>query len=203
MSRDETFLGRWSRRKQAPPEAARAEDHAVSEVRADDERQTSVHPQGVQHAEPAAAPEDLPAVESLTRDADFTRFMRPDVPPQMKNAALRKLFTDPHFNVMDGLDIYIDDYTKADPIPESMLRELAQSRMLGLFDHEEEDVSGDEPKAAPAATVAFVAAVPSERLPPGDDLPRHASESPAEPSAPGVADSAPPPRLIRAANSFD
>ncbi len=203
MSGDETFLGRWSRRKQAPPEAARAEDHAVAEVRADDERQASVHPQAMQHAEPAAAPTDLPPVESLTRDADFTRFMRPDVPPRMKNAALRKLFTDPHFNVMDGLDIYIDDYTKADPIPESMLRDLAQSRMLGLFDHEEQDVSGDEPEAATAATVATAAALPPEMLPPADDLPRHASEPPAEPSAPGVADPAPPPRLIRAAHSFD
>ena len=184
MSRDETFLGRWSRRKQAPPEAARAEDHAVAEVRTDDS-QTSLNPQGVQHAEPATVPTDLPPVESLTRDADFARFMRPDVPPRMKNAALRKLFTDPHFNVMDGLDIYIDDYTKADPIPESMLRDLAQSRMLGLFDHEEQDVSGDESKAAPAATVATAAALPSEMLPPADDLPRHASEPPAEPSASG------------------
>ena len=199
MSRDETFLGRWSRRKQAPPEAAKAEDHVVAEVRADDERHASVHPQTVQQAEPTAVPADLPPVESLARDADFTRFMRPDVPPRMKNAALRKLFTDPHFNVMDGLDIYIDDYTKADPIPESMLRELAQSRMLGLFDHEEVDVSGDEPKAAPAATVAL----PSEMLPPADDLPRHASEPSTEPSAPGVADPASPSRSIRAANSFD
>jgi hypothetical protein len=45
------------------------------------------------------------------------------------------LFQDPHFNVMDGLDTYIDDYTKADPIPEAMLRGLNQARGL-LFDRE-------------------------------------------------------------------
>jgi hypothetical protein len=33
----------------------------------------------------------------------------------VRNAALKKLFTDPHFNVMDGLDVYIDDYGKPDP----------------------------------------------------------------------------------------
>ena len=43
----------------------------------------------------------------------------------VKRAALRKLFTDPHFNVMDGLDIYIDDYSKPDPMPEGMLDKLA------------------------------------------------------------------------------
>ena len=40
---------------------------------------------------------------------------------------MKKLFADPHFNVMDGLDTYIDDYGKPDPIPQSMLRQLDQS----------------------------------------------------------------------------
>ena len=51
---------------------------------------------------------------------------------------MKKLFADPHFNVMDGLDIYIDDYSKPDPIPEAMLRKLASAKFLGLFDEEEE-----------------------------------------------------------------
>uniref|UniRef100_B1XTZ3 Uncharacterized protein n=1 Tax=Polynucleobacter necessarius subsp. necessarius (strain STIR1) TaxID=452638 RepID=B1XTZ3_POLNS len=41
--------------------------------------------------------------------------MRPDVDPTVQQAALKEMFTDPHFNVMDGLDIYIDDYSKPDP----------------------------------------------------------------------------------------
>jgi hypothetical protein len=45
-----------------------------------------------------------------------------DVAPEVKNAAIKKLFADPHFNVMDGLDTYIDDYSKPDPIPPEMLR---------------------------------------------------------------------------------
>ena len=39
---------------------------------------------------------------------------------------------------MDGLDIYIDDYSKPDPIPPEMLRRLVQSKMLNLFKAEEE-----------------------------------------------------------------
>ena len=53
------------------------------------------------------------------------------------NAALKKLFSDPHFNVMDGLDTYIDDYGKPDPLPPVMLRRMAQSTFLGLFDDEQ------------------------------------------------------------------
>ena len=96
---------------------------------------------------PVPAAPTLDDVAALSRDADFRRFVAPDVAPEVKNAAMKKLFTDPHFNVMDGLDTYIDDYGKPDPIPASMLRQLVQSHALGLFaDEPENDVAG-----APAA----------------------------------------------------
>ena len=40
-------------------------------------------------------------------------FLRPKVDEQRQRAALKKLFSDPHFNVMDGLDPYIDDYGRS------------------------------------------------------------------------------------------
>jgi hypothetical protein len=46
---------------------------------------------------------------------------------------MKKMFSDPHFNVMDGLDIYIDDYSKPDPIPLEMLKRMVQSDMLNIF----------------------------------------------------------------------
>ena len=154
MSRDESFLGRWSRRKQEKPEAVDAEDRALAQERSIEESAATpaADPALPATAAPIPVPADLPAVESLTTEADFSRFMRPDVPPHMKTAALKKLFTDPHFNIMDGLDTYIDDYTLADPIPESMLRELAQSKMLGLFDDEKKDELG--PAAPPEEAIA-------------------------------------------------
>jgi hypothetical protein len=71
----------------------------------------------------------------------------------VKNAALKKLFTDPHFNLMDGLDTYIDDYGKPDPIPDSMLRKMNQAKFLRLFDDEEE-VEASRPGARPVAVEA-------------------------------------------------
>jgi hypothetical protein len=72
-------------------------------------------------------------VQALTPESDFSRYTAPQVAPEVRNAAMKKLFADPHFNVMDGLDIYIDDYGKPDPLPASMLRSLASAEFLGLF----------------------------------------------------------------------
>ena len=52
---------------------------------------------------------------------------------------MKKLFADPRYNVMDGLDVYIDDYSKPDPIAPAMLRQLASAKFLGLFDQEERE----------------------------------------------------------------
>lgn len=54
--------------------------------------------------------------------------MRGKVDEGIKRAALKKLFSDPRFNVMDGLDVYIDDYSKEDPIPPGMLAQLQHAR---------------------------------------------------------------------------
>jgi len=56
--------------------------------------------------------------------------MQPNVDATLRRAALKQLFRDPRFNVMDGLDTYIDDYTKADPIPEELVRKLAHARAI-------------------------------------------------------------------------
>ena len=71
---------------------------------------------------------------------------------------MKKLFADPHYNVMDGLDTYIDDYSTPDPIPKAMLRQMVQARMLGLLDDELEeqpqpvDVVASDAAASPQAS---------------------------------------------------
>jgi hypothetical protein len=70
------------------------------------------------------------------------------VDESVRRVALKKLFADPHFNVMDGLDVYIDDYSKPDPIPAALLRSLNQARGLRLFDDEDEAARGDADAAA-------------------------------------------------------
>jgi hypothetical protein len=81
-------------------------------------------------------------VNALNADSSFAPFVSREVPPEVRNAAMKKLFTDPHYNLMDGLDIYIDDYSKPDPMPASMLRQLASAKFLNLFDEEETTTAG-------------------------------------------------------------
>jgi hypothetical protein len=110
---------------------------------------------------------DLPAIESLTIDSDFAPFFKPQVDESIKRAALKQLFRDPRFNIMDGLDTYIDDYTQADPIPSAMLEDLMQRRVFFSPSAEtdpRERVS-DEPAgdhaASSAGAIAPVAPLPS------------------------------------------
>ena len=97
-------------------------------------------------------------MESLTPDSDFKPFMRPDVEPGVKQAAMKQLFKDPHFNVMDGLDTYIDDYSIADPIPDEMLKTMYQARQL-LFTDEEKAAADAADAAADSAAEANAAEI--------------------------------------------
>jgi len=128
------FLSRWSRRK------AGIEDEVA------EQQKEATQPLAQTNAEMKAPDPEVPPpptlddVEKIDRFApDFSAFMKPDVDPAVQQAALKKMFTDPHFNVMDGLDIYIDDYSRPDPLPPGMLERMVQSDMLNLFKK-----SGDE-----------------------------------------------------------
>ncbi len=158
------FFARWSRRK----EQARSGEVPAEPV-APVPARVAVPPDPLPRAVSEANPPSAPAVQvpegeqpvplptmndvaELTHSSDYSRFVARGVEPGVRNAAMKKLFSDPHFNVMDRLDIYIDDYSQPDPIPESMLRQMVQSKFLGLFDHEQdEEKDGSPPAPAPAA----------------------------------------------------
>lgn len=63
-------------------------------------------------------------VAQLTPDSDFSAFVARGVDGAVRRSALKKLFADPHFNVLDRLDMYMDDYNKPSPMPEGMLDAL-------------------------------------------------------------------------------
>ena len=149
MSED-GFLARWARRKAQVRGGVVPEAQPVappSELAPQTDPAPSLAPQGRGTEGEGIAPvTELPPptlddVAQLTPSSDFSRFVAPNVDEGVKRAAMKKLFSDPHFNVMDGLDTYIDDYGKPDPIPEAMLRRMSQSNFLGLFDHEQEDAA--------------------------------------------------------------
>jgi hypothetical protein len=146
--KDTPFLARWARRKAEVREGKPVPAEPLPVVVA------PASPAPPAAAEVAAPPPPEPPPLTLddvarldTKTGDFTRSVRPSVTPEVKNAALHKLFhADPHFNVMDGLDTYIDDYNKPDPLPAGMLRKMAQAQFLGLFT---EDEDKDAKPAAP------------------------------------------------------
>ncbi len=173
----EGFLGRWSQRKQdvrsgkplAEPEAATVNtstplNAAVLEVKTQTnpaEKQASSEP--IETTEtPLPTLED---VKNLTADSDYAPFVARNVSPEVRNTAMKKLFTDPHYNVMDRLDIYIDDYTKPDPIPESMLRQMVSAKFLNLFtddeDTEKQPRQGHEDQSGPIGDDAHNASTQS------------------------------------------
>ena len=94
-------------------------------------------------------PVETPPVESLTPESDFTPFMNPKVDRGLRNQALKTLFSDPRYNIMDGLDVYIDDYSKPDPLPEGWLEKMTQVARLGDYQPPKEEEAGLPP--APAA----------------------------------------------------
>ena len=128
------FLGRWSRRKVDTRDGKPVEAEPPVPAAVPVTQESAAAPENKPTEPPPPTLED---VQALTPQSDFTRFVGADVAPEVKNAALRKLFSDPHFNVMDRLDTYIDDYSKPDPMPASMLRKLVSGQFLKLFDDEE------------------------------------------------------------------
>jgi hypothetical protein len=74
----------------------------------------------------------LEELAPLDYTADLTRFLAKGVDEVVRRAALRKLFSDPRFNVMDGLDTYIDDYNVPSPVPPRLLARLRINPNLGL-----------------------------------------------------------------------
>jgi hypothetical protein len=192
------FLGRWSKRKLEVKQgkAAQAEDlqalqavppPQLSPERGGSEEQgegkvdlplTPAEGRGGGSAD-EPVPLTLEDVKALTAESDFSRFAAGNVSPEVKNAAMKKLFADPRYNVMDGLDVYTGDYSRPDPIPHAILRKLASARFLGLFDEEEKREDEAARQARDVAdnptrqTVAQSSAAP-QAVPEVAELPEHA-----------------------------
>jgi hypothetical protein len=167
------FISRWSQRKVA---ARRGE--TLSEPAPPQPAPVPAQTPASATAEPAEPAIELPSIDTLKGlESDYKAFLQPEVDPATRSAALRKLFGDPHFNTMDRLDTYIDDYSIPDPIPAAMLKTLSAARSLGLLDAEEEADEADEKKQVEAAAApvtatasdapAVPAPLPGETAPPG------------------------------------
>jgi hypothetical protein len=176
-SEDDSFFSRWSRRKQAVREGQALPAQPLAPAKAEGPVQPAGAAATVATPFPApdegAAPADREAsppptlddVASLTPEADFSRFVASDVSSEVRNAAVKKLFADPRFNVMDGLDVYIDDYSQPSPLSKADMAKMVGARFLKLVDDPDEEKapasttepstpSGAPTAAAPGDTVA-------------------------------------------------
>jgi len=113
----EAFLNRWSRLKHEEKEVPAPKDE-----------------------KPAPT---LPPVDKLTPESDFSGFMHPKVEDALRRVALKKLFSDPHFNVPDPYEAYSGDWTGGEPIPDEMLAALNQAKQL-LFSEKKEEKEAKE-----------------------------------------------------------
>jgi len=142
----EPFLSRWSRRKRAA-------------------KQPTARPTPPAGAAP---PPELPPVDSLTPESDFSAFMHEQVDEKLRRAALRKLFSDPAFNVVDGLDDYAEDFNQ--------LETLAAGAAAGL-EHAKRTLFGEAESQAPTETEAEANAAPAAATPEGEATDAAGSET--------------------------
>ncbi|MCU0897933.1 MAG: DUF3306 domain-containing protein [Burkholderiales bacterium] len=165
---DDAFLSRWSRRKVAAREGEPLPEPKPAEP-------VPAAAAGTAVPEVPARPE-LPSLESLEGlKSDYRAFMQPGVDEDVKRAAIKKLFADPQFNVMDGLDVYIDDYTQFEPLSPGMLDRIAAVKHLFRTPEPEPREAGADEAAArdqPEAAASLESAPPAEAatpvLPAGD-----------------------------------
>lgn len=145
---NEGFLRRWSRLKAgepaepAPQQAAPAALQPVA--------QAQPHPPVV-FPPPQEAPAQLPTLDdvaALGPGSDFSAFVSQGVDKAVQRLAMKKLFADPHFRLTDGLDVYIDDYTRPDPVSAAMLASLDHARSALARAFGDEPPPGDGQRAA-------------------------------------------------------
>lgn len=188
----EGFLTRWSRRKalsrqgEELPEALADADEDAQEA---GDAATGVSPIA-EDAAPAqaegekdlAAEEtpELPPLESLDENSDYSAFLGKGVPPDVKQQALQKLFHSPKFNVRDGLDDYDWDFSNPEPLGNIITAEMRYrverelERLAGLDEDEE------NPEDAPA--VAAVETGEHDHEETNDSLDAEADDERTEPS---------------------
>lgn len=151
LDQEEGFLGRWSRRKAEVLKEQEAPDLSVPV-----EAEAAPAPAPVEEEPPPPPPsdEDMPPIESLDEESDYSGFLSPNVSEELRKRALRKLFSSAVFNQVDGLDDYDEDFTKFEPLGDLVTADMkhqmemeAKRKLEAISEDEEEaveDISEEE-----------------------------------------------------------
>ena len=109
----ESFYSRWSKRKlqkrNTQPEKNSTElSKNTSQLERDVE--SSALSSSTQEKN-LLSDKDMPDINTLNEESDYSGFLSPGVSEKLRNAALRKLFQGKSFNICDGLDDYDEEFT--------------------------------------------------------------------------------------------
>ncbi len=115
---DEGFVARWSRRKQA----ARSDEKVLQEP-SPNVAEGVVAPT----PPPALTDKDMPPIEGLTEESDFTGFLSPGVSEDLRRRALYKLFHLPEFNTRCPLDSEYYDCHGYEPLGDIVTHEMREA----------------------------------------------------------------------------
>ena len=122
MRESRIFYARWSRRKlESKTGLDIVEKSAASEQNADEEP-----------AVPALTDANMPALETLHDDSDYSGFLSPEVSDKLCEVALRKLFHGKACNIVDGLNDYDDDSITALPLGDIVTADMRHQAEVKL-----------------------------------------------------------------------
>ncbi len=188
----DTLIHRWSQRKSQPqpnPPAAEPSQSTAEKIKdaagAADQDTSSAAPDAMSNQaagethESKPEPIELPSLDSLDENSDYSAFMAEGVDEKIKKLALRKLFKSAVFNIRDGLDDYDDDFTAFEELGDIVTSDMKfqQQRLAAEKEQAERDAAAqtaaDEPvseKEPPAEASAAVTGDEAEAAanPPSD-----------------------------------
>jgi Protein of unknown function (DUF3306) len=149
---DEGFASRWSRLKQ---QSRNDQPRADALTPAPEQPVAPVEPapdkEKAQEAEKPFDPSTLPPVESLTKESDYSVFMRSEVPEELRQKALRRLWaSDPILSAPEILDMHNLDYNNVPIFPEGLrtLFRVGQGMLDSLEAEAEEKAAAKPPKSS-------------------------------------------------------
>ena len=110
----EGFYSRWSKRKAQQRSSQQAENQAELSTELNSSLQTAADTQAcpvLNEEKVLLCDKDMPDLDSLDEDSDYSGFLSPGVSEELRKMALRKLFQGQGFNLCDGLDDYDEEFT--------------------------------------------------------------------------------------------
>jgi len=114
----ETFVGRWSRLKRGEESSAAPQPGTADEAA---ERPIQTAPEEV-----LLTDADMPPVEELGEDSDFSGFLSQGVSDALREKALKKLWGLPMCGALDGLNDYDDDFSVLESLGDTLTYQMKQ-----------------------------------------------------------------------------